>query len=62
MFVKWEDLREDEKRFLIAWHNASDEARKVALELMVNHQQHDTSSAGSGGKVVNIDDLRKPKN
>lgn len=38
--MTWEDLTEDERRFLAAWQAASDEAKRDAFALMVNHQRH----------------------
>ena len=48
--MKWDDLSEDERKFLQAWHSATPEQRADALAVMVNNQRrhHDDD----GGRVI----------
>lgn len=39
--MTWEDLTEDERRFLAAWHAAPDKARWDAFAMLINGRQRD---------------------
>lgn len=58
--LTWDDLSDDEKRFLIAFHNAPEDARWDALAMLINGRRRDggDETSGEGGVVVNFEDLK----
>lgn len=54
--VKWADLSKDEQEFLLAWRQADVVRQGVALEILLNSQQH---GDGERGNIIEFEDARR---
>lgn len=53
----WNDLTKDEREFLAAWRQADAVRQGVALEILLNSQQHGDN--GERGDIISFEDARR---